>query len=156
MIPTLKLLPAAEYVGLHPETLRERAKAGIIPGAKPGKRWVFEQEDLDAYLISCHVKPPERPEIPWHERDDYDLHSLVRTSSAPIHGQSGIYFLLRKNVIVYIGQTTRLLGRLSQHLIDGKDFDSYTFFPCEQNQLRELETRMILKFKPKLNGRGIA
>ena len=48
---TLKLKAAAEYVGLHEQTLIERARAGKIPGAsKPGKCWIFRVAGLDAYL----------------------------------------------------------------------------------------------------------
>jgi hypothetical protein len=47
------LKDAALYVGLHEITLAERARAGKIPGAsKPGKKWVFRVEGLDAYLNS--------------------------------------------------------------------------------------------------------
>ncbi len=46
----LHLKAAAKRVGLHPQTLRERAKAGEIPlASKPGKSWIFEIEGLDAY-----------------------------------------------------------------------------------------------------------
>jgi excisionase family DNA binding protein len=55
---TLTLPQAAAYLHVHPETLRERVKAGIVPGAKPGKCWVFRQEDLDAYLVSLQTKKP--------------------------------------------------------------------------------------------------
>ena len=47
----LDLIEAAKHVGLHPQTLRERAKAGEVPlAAKPGKSWIFPVEGLDAYL----------------------------------------------------------------------------------------------------------
>jgi excisionase family DNA binding protein len=49
---TLPLKDAAEFLGLHPETLRERAKAGKIPGAKIGKAWRFLPADLTAYFRS--------------------------------------------------------------------------------------------------------
>jgi hypothetical protein len=46
----LDLAEAAKHVGLHPQTLRDRAKAGDIPlASKPGKKWIFEVEGLDAY-----------------------------------------------------------------------------------------------------------
>jgi hypothetical protein len=35
---------------MHPSTVREGAKAGIIPAAKPGKEWVFIEADLLDYL----------------------------------------------------------------------------------------------------------
>lgn len=51
MTETLTVEPAAKYVGLHPQTLMERARQGKIPlASKPGKKWVFPKEGLDAYL----------------------------------------------------------------------------------------------------------
>lgn len=50
---TLNLKQAAEYLHLHANTVQERAKRGMIPGAaKPGKCWVFLEEGLRHYLIS--------------------------------------------------------------------------------------------------------
>jgi excisionase family DNA binding protein len=47
---TLDLPAAAAFLNLHPSTLQARAKAGKIPGAKPGRAWVFLRSDLIAYL----------------------------------------------------------------------------------------------------------
>lgn len=50
---TLDLKQAAVFLHLHPTTVQERAKRGMIPGAaKPGKCWVFLEDGLRAYLIS--------------------------------------------------------------------------------------------------------
>ena len=50
---TLDLKQAAQSLHLHPTTVQERAKRGMIPGAaKPGKCWVFLEDGLRAYLIS--------------------------------------------------------------------------------------------------------
>lgn len=38
---TMNLESAAEFLGLHPDTLQARAKSGQIPGAKIGKEWRF-------------------------------------------------------------------------------------------------------------------
>lgn len=45
---------AARFLQLHPEELRRRAKAGGIPAAKVGKRWVFLAEDLAEYVRSLY------------------------------------------------------------------------------------------------------
>ena len=58
---TMDLIEAATFLGLHPNTLQARAKAGEIPGAKPGKRWVFLEEDLVAFLRSQY--PANRPPV---------------------------------------------------------------------------------------------
>ena len=47
---TLTLQDAAALLQLHPTILAARAKAGLIPGAKLGRRWVFLDVDLIEYL----------------------------------------------------------------------------------------------------------
>jgi len=55
---TLDLKGAAQYLHLHPNTVQDRAKRGIIPGAaKPGKRWVFLEEGLKQYLLQLSPCP---------------------------------------------------------------------------------------------------
>jgi len=49
---TLTLDQAAEFLKLHAHTVQARAKAGIIPASKPGRRWVFLRADLEQYLRS--------------------------------------------------------------------------------------------------------
>ena len=51
---TFDLHEAGRFLRLHPEELRRRVKAGLVPGAKAGKRWVFLDEDLVAYLRSLY------------------------------------------------------------------------------------------------------
>jgi len=43
---TLDLHAAAALLHIHPVTLRNKARAGEIPGAKIGKSWVFLEDDL--------------------------------------------------------------------------------------------------------------
>jgi hypothetical protein len=49
-VKSLNLVEAAEFLRLHPITLLRKAQTGEIPGAKPGKRWVFLDVDLADYL----------------------------------------------------------------------------------------------------------
>ena len=57
---TLDLKQAAEFLKIHPVTLQCKAKAGEIPGAKPGKSWVFIDEDLANYIRSQYTKHGKR------------------------------------------------------------------------------------------------
>ncbi len=41
---------AAQYLGMHPQTLRELSDLGTVPARKVGKRRLFLLEDLDAWL----------------------------------------------------------------------------------------------------------
>lgn len=54
---SLDLRQAAQFLKIHPEELRRRAKMGQIPGAKVGRAWVFLLEDLADYLRSLYSRP---------------------------------------------------------------------------------------------------
>jgi len=60
---TLNLREAAKFLHLHPEELRQRAKAGRIPGAKVGRAWVFLEDDLSSHVRSLYVSPRQAPQI---------------------------------------------------------------------------------------------
>ena len=47
---TLDLEQAAILLKMHPVTLRQKARAGVIPGAKLGRCWVFVEIDLIEYV----------------------------------------------------------------------------------------------------------
>jgi excisionase family DNA binding protein len=51
---TLTLQEAAALLKMTPEGLRIKANKGQVPGAKPGKRWVFREDDLAQYLESLY------------------------------------------------------------------------------------------------------
>ncbi|PBN42061.1 hypothetical protein SxD43FB_18625 [Sphingobium sp. D43FB] len=46
----LSLQEAAAFLGIHANTLRGYAKAGVVPGAKFGRDWRFLEADLVASL----------------------------------------------------------------------------------------------------------
>jgi excisionase family DNA binding protein len=56
---TLTLDQAATLLKLHPQTLLQLARSGNIPAAKPGKCWVFIQQDLIEWLRSKYNRPQQ-------------------------------------------------------------------------------------------------
>jgi len=54
MMETLDLKQAAAFLKMHPVTLQAKARAGLIPAAKPGKCWAFIKDDLVTYLRSIY------------------------------------------------------------------------------------------------------
>jgi hypothetical protein len=54
-VNTLDLKQAATFLRMHPEEVRRRARMGLLPGAKAGKRWVFIEDDLVSYLRSHYA-----------------------------------------------------------------------------------------------------
>src|SRR6185295_5126293 len=70
---TLDLREAAVFLKLHPQTIRRLALAGALPAAKPGKCWVFLEDDLANWLRSRYIptrQMPQGKEISlWHSTD---------------------------------------------------------------------------------------
>ncbi len=77
--------------------------------------------------------------------------------------RSGVYALVHRGVIVYIGKSKSMLGRVCDHrrlwgksrpdwlTIRGVLFDDILIRPCPVDQLDELEFEMINLYKPRLN-----
>lgn len=64
--------------------------------------------------------------------------------------QTGIYFLYKDNIIVYIGQTHKGISRVFEHIKE-KDFDAYSFLPSNKDELDILECKYIRNLKPRYN-----
>lgn len=62
----------------------------------------------------------------------------------------GIYFLIRKKRIVYIGQTVSFPYRVMCHA-STIEFDSVRLVECDKKRLNEYEARWIKKFRPSHN-----
>jgi hypothetical protein len=65
---------------------------------------------------------------------------------------SGIYFLLQKERVIYVGQSVDVPQRLLTHLNEGrKNFDSYSWVPCDRTSLNDYEAFWIVELRPELN-----
>ena len=74
---------------------------------------------------------------------------IKAVSSEPV---IGIYFLIKQNEIVYIGQSINLHSRMASHKISRIfDFDAYSWVECDKSDLGDTEAEYILRFKPVLN-----
>jgi hypothetical protein len=60
---TLSLAEVAALLHMHPEEVRRRAKCGAIPGAKPGRCWIFIEDDLAAYVRSFYATPRQALQV---------------------------------------------------------------------------------------------
>lgn len=72
------------------------------------------------------------------------------TIKVPEHEQVFIYYLLKDDEVVYVGQTTQGLTRPFHH-DGGKDFDEVRIVHCEPNQLNVFESVAIEKYRPIYN-----
>lgn len=58
---SFNLEQAAAFLHLSPAALGYKARTGLIRAAKPGKRWVFLEDDLVAYVRSLYYRPGQAP-----------------------------------------------------------------------------------------------
>lgn len=74
---------------------------------------------------------------------------LLKLSTSKCN-QGFVYFLFKESIIVYIGSTTNLSGRLAIHEKE-KDYNNYAYIICATNKRKIIESLYILKFNPIYN-----
>jgi len=60
-VRTLDLSEAAAFLRMSPAVLRQKARQGLVRAGKPGRRWVFLEDDLVAYLRSLYPVDGQAP-----------------------------------------------------------------------------------------------
>lgn len=87
---------------------------------------------------------PQGFEIPDFSKEFIVQQSVPRSSMNSI-----VYFLVKGNEIVYVGQSKHGSSRMYSHR--DKDFDRVYYIEVNPGILNEVETHYILKFAPKYN-----
>lgn len=78
--------------------------------------------------------------------------SAVKAITSELFLTCGVYFLIKENEVVYVGQSVNIAARIIAHKNDGKVFDEVKFILCEKEKLDEKEMFFIKLLQPKLNG----
>src|SRR3954447_3945746 len=79
---TLDLHQAAAFLHMHPEEVRRRAKLGLLPGAKPGKAWIFIDDDLADYVRSHYANKRQALQVtPRKEQSCHSTNAVARGGS---------------------------------------------------------------------------
>jgi predicted GIY-YIG superfamily endonuclease len=71
-----------------------------------------------------------------------------------------VYFIIYRQHVVYVGQTSNIHGRISSHkdrIVRFKkaNIDSVYYIVTTKNEANALEKKMILKYRPKFNSAGL-
>jgi hypothetical protein len=75
----------------------------------------------------------------------------IIAASIPTSIICGIYFLIRDDRIVYVGQSRNVLRRVARHIDDGKRFDHFSVAPCAMADLDKMERTYIAALYPDEN-----
>ena len=87
---TFGIEEAAAFLKIHPVTLSRMAARGEIPGAKPGKQWVFLDVDLADWLRAKY--PPQASLSDSRERS-----KTCHSTDVKIHRIGGSRLLTQKD-----------------------------------------------------------
>jgi hypothetical protein len=136
---TEDLARAAELkaAGLWEKSPRERAMHIALKTINP--------------LLEARAAPVEPRENAWSIPRDLEpwAEHLLSLDGSPVC----VYFLIRNSVVVYVGQTTDLYFRVSQHRRD-KQFDRVFYLPIPREDLSRIETGFIRVLQPEYNLQG--
>lgn len=86
-----------------------------------------------------------------------ELGQPVQMSSLPPPGTSGVYFLYRDGVVVYVGQGRNIRARIGAHISEClKFFDAVSFIACPLGELLSRERSFIRRLAPEYNQCNVA
>jgi hypothetical protein len=86
------------------------------------------------------------------EKKEYKLSEAISYNSSvkDFKNICHVYFLLKDEVVVYVGQSSNVSSRIKAHKAD-KDFDTFKVLECEEHELNATEALLIKAFIPKYN-----
>jgi hypothetical protein len=152
---------AAAVLGVEPSLMKQAARRGEVPGAELHHGdWLFEPKALKSWWKGLLGEAKARTAKVRHAdakaRSEKLRSSLVCSADIlaaarpwPKSG-SGIYFLICRGVIVYVGQARHVMKRLAQHTAT-KKFDAWHWVPCPPHRLNAVERAYINALMPPLN-----
>ncbi len=116
-------------------------------------------EELEAYKAKLdeeiagprHEMEMQRLSMNLTDRILLSEKEIVECSAQAPH-LVGVYFLVKGERVVYVGQSTNILTRIATHQ-QAKDFDRFAFVPCAREDLDVLESLYIHGLRPAMNGR---
>jgi len=161
----INLMEAAEYIGLDAEKLLGLCQSGHAPHYRlDGKGPWFKKQELSRWaketlvqhwegsplptampvLFHAETKQPRQP-----PKEIASVKSLISVASEA--GFSGVYFLCHEGVVVYVGQSVCVAGRLAAHFGSNKLFDAVWAIPIPKQDLDRVEGAFIRILRPTYN-----
>lgn len=155
---------AAVNTGIPAERLLELCAAGFAPHySVDGGPPMFRQAEINAWTKANLVEAKGGMPMPREANVHPKPASACLTAPVCLRGLeglltcvlpdriSGVYFLCRGAEVVYVGQSTDVLGRVAQHRTY-KDHDRAYYWPVPPGELDRVEGAFIRLLKPCLNG----
>lgn len=157
-------------IAIPADRIRELTQLGYMPhyfidGAGPFFRRIEAKKYIRDNLIQNQAARPFPTELKVIDLTASDAvagrvpDALVplaeRFYEMPVSRTLGVpcvYFLISDMRVVYVGQTTNLIARVTTHLKE-KTFDRVLYLPVPESALLAVEAAFIAALRPPLNGR---
>mgnify|MGYP003124676236 CR=1 FL=1 len=96
--------------------------------------------------------PAERERVPECIRTLWESLRVAPVSRIP-----GVYFLISKGEVVYVGQSVNVYSRITSHKSrdEYKRYDEALFLPVPKSDLNDLEVALIHALKPRYNRKSM-
>jgi hypothetical protein len=141
--------------------IKELMEAQIITSYELNKKpYYYKPKELEEELLKLAKEIPRRPYgvIPiLVDKLEITIHfELQHISDRLVHFKSevfsGVYFLCKKNKVVYVGKAVSIAARIANHFSEKiKDFDTVFYLPLPKNRIEEVEREFIKHLQPEYN-----
>ena len=158
---------AAAGVDLKPERLLGLADGGYAPHYRiDGGPPQFRMPELRQWVANNLVEHVEGRKLPEPVRIITDAKRVSDYRKVPVPlreivglcdvtseiVRTGVYFLCREGVVLYVGQSVNVASRIHDHY-KRWEFDSTLFLPWPADDLDRLEGALIRALRPSFNGK---
>lgn len=111
------------------------------------KQWI-ENGDLRAFRVSPRLLRIRPQDVPDEPPPCAPRKPRTRTTTLP---ESGVYMLFLAEELIYVGRSTELPRRITNHRRSGRVFDDVRAIPCEPAVADWLEAELIRTLRPTQN-----
>jgi len=173
----LNIESVSEKLNLEPANIYMEMEQRAFPRpVKFGGTTVWVESEVDSWAVKhgrldpVEKKDPQTIKQIRNEKKKHDLffdeqsnaltgrsirsqREIVRAAQQGTPARvCGVYFLVKGNRVVYVGQSVNVYSRAANHF-NNKTFDSWSFIPCEEKDLDVLESLYIHFLQPAQNGK---
>lgn len=110
-------------------------------------------ESMQSYLALHELNAPNENGLLQHRRGLTE--GEIVAAAKPLSGTCGVYFVIKNERVIYVGQSTNIYARVSSSDHWARDGDALAFILCSPDELDALESYYIHLFRPPRNGRDM-
>jgi hypothetical protein len=101
-------------------------------------------------VVVMHEGAPVKHQYPEPPKGLLDQTEIIKRAT-PIKPICGVYFLISGSRVMYVGQSSRVLERINEHVRNRVPFEAFYFIEVPRRRLLSVEAAYIKAFRPPRN-----